>query len=118
MAEDLYELAGELRDFRRSASEVRGSAESADGLVTAVVNGDGALVELGLDPRIFRTTDSEALAGKIQQTIVQATEDATHKAFVVLRKTLLRDADEETADLVIDPILEQLRLRNERTEPW
>ncbi|WP_163572785.1 YbaB/EbfC family nucleoid-associated protein [Fodinicola feengrottensis] len=45
------------------------TAESPDGLVAATVNSSGDVVELELDDRVYRTSDSAALAAAITQTI-------------------------------------------------
>lgn len=118
MMEDFTKLAEDLQAGRRAASEVRGRAESGDGLIAVTVDGDGGLVSLELDPRIYRTPDASALAETITKTFGSAVEDATRRAFAVVRKTMLPDADEATVDLVIGPVLEQIRKRNERSERW
>jgi DNA-binding protein YbaB len=115
MIEDFTKLAEDLQAARRAASDVRGRAESDDGLVAVTVDGDGGLVGLELDPRIYRTPDSSALAETITKTFAGAVEDATRRAFAVMRTTMLPGADEETADLVIGPVLEQIRRRKERS---
>ena len=116
MIDDLTNLAKELGAARRAASEVRGRAESDDGMVTVVVDGDGGLVELGLDPRIYRCQDSAALADSIRQTIGRALEDATREAFTVMRKVL--PEAEQNDQLLIEPVLAEIRKRTGGTEQW
>jgi DNA-binding protein YbaB len=57
------------------------TAESVDGLVEATVDGRGALVALALDERIYRTTDSAALARDILATVRRAAKLAAERAF-------------------------------------
>ncbi|TCC58283.1 YbaB/EbfC family DNA-binding protein [Kribbella pittospori] len=115
MIDDLTKLAEELGAARRAAAEVRGTAESDDGLVRAVVDGDGGLVELELDPRIYRTPDSSALAGVIKETIGDALEDAARQAFAVVRKVL---PTAEQDQIPIEPVLAELRKRNGGNDSW
>ncbi|WP_163567586.1 YbaB/EbfC family nucleoid-associated protein [Fodinicola feengrottensis] len=51
-----------LRNWRRPPSR-------RTGLVAATVNSSGDVVELELDDRVYRTSDSAALAAAITQTI-------------------------------------------------
>ncbi|TDO50626.1 YbaB/EbfC DNA-binding family protein [Kribbella sp. VKM Ac-2527] len=114
MIDDLAKLADDVTAARRAVSELRGHADSADGLVTVTVDGDGRLIDLELDARIYRNADSVALAEQIKQTFDQAIEDATRQAIRLMRATILPRAG-ATTDLVLDPVLEQIRLRAERT---
>nr|WP_269330530.1 YbaB/EbfC family nucleoid-associated protein [Kineosporia babensis] len=66
--------------LQQELAAVRGTATSPDGYVSAVVNLQGLLQELDLDPRIYRYTDSEALAASVKNTVQKATEDATQRA--------------------------------------
>jgi DNA-binding protein YbaB len=69
-------LAERVRAVRDGIDEVRGTGYSDDGLVTAVVGGRGELVELELDPRIYRDRDATALAAKIVAAVGEATAEA------------------------------------------
>ncbi|GAB2678069.1 YbaB/EbfC family nucleoid-associated protein [Kribbella swartbergensis] len=115
MIEDLTKLAEELGAARRAASEVRGRAVSDDGLVTVVVDGDGGLAELELDPRIYRNPDSALLADCIKQTIARALDDATQQAFAVVRKVL---PEAERDELLFEPLLAEVDRRTGGSERW
>jgi len=65
-------VMAELRVARREIAEVEATADSPDGLVTATVNGGGELVELDLDPRIYREHDTRALAARIRAAVGEA----------------------------------------------
>jgi DNA-binding protein YbaB len=109
------DLARALRAARTRMDDVRGRAESEDGLVVVEVDGTGLVQLLELDPRIYRAPDSDALAEKILATIGAAVVDATRQAVGVARETLADTGGEP--DLSVDPVLRQLRLRDERSTP-
>ncbi|GAB3938182.1 hypothetical protein GCM10029976_052300 [Kribbella albertanoniae] len=115
MIEDLTKLAEELGAAQRTAAGTVGHAESDDGLIRAAVDGQGVLIELVLDPRIYRTPDSTALAEAIRATVTRAAEDAALKAFAVMRK-LLPDAEQD--EPLMEPVLAELRKRTGGTESW
>jgi DNA-binding protein YbaB len=101
-----------LRDgllaVQQSLGEIRATHDSDDGLITATVGGRGELLELTLDPRIYRTTDSVALAEGIMATIKLAAESAADEAYVLTRHLLSDGATRENTDLAFDPVLHQL----------
>jgi DNA-binding protein YbaB len=117
MIEDLQKLAEDVSAARAAVADLRGIGESPDGVVRVTVDGDGQLVDLELDPRIYRVTDSAALAEVIKAAFGSALEDATRQAFDIMRGTIL-PAGEEAVDLVVDPLLEQIRRRTERGSSW
>ena len=83
-------LLQDLVELRRSFEEVTETACSPDGLVCATVGAHGELTELSLDPRIYRTTDSKALAETITATIREAVAAATAR-MAELTKPFLPD---------------------------
>lgn len=105
------QLAEDVRILQRRIAETRETADSADGLVTATVGGHGELVELWLDPRIYRTPDSAALAATITDTIHQAARQAEEQVFAAAAKFLPEDATPASTDLKLDPFLHQLDRR-------
>ncbi|MDA3647202.1 YbaB/EbfC family nucleoid-associated protein [Saccharopolyspora indica] len=58
-----------LRDQVRTAAA---TADSEAGLITATVGGRGQLLDLRLDPRIYRVSDSTRLATEITATVREA----------------------------------------------
>lgn len=105
---DYERLADEVKTIQRELAEVRATAESDDGLVRAVVGGRGEVIELDLDPRIYRTADSAALAKTITATIHRAVARAQAEVFPLVRRFLPADATPKTADLDFDPFLTSL----------
>jgi DNA-binding protein YbaB len=77
-----------LVTLRRSLEEVSETAYSPDGLVGATVGARGELIELTLDPRIYRTTDSTALAATIIATVREAVSAATARTFELTKPFL------------------------------
>lgn len=69
-------LAGKVRSMLDGVERVRGTGHSDDDLVTAVVGGRGEVLELELDPRVYRDRDSTRLAANILTAIHNAAERA------------------------------------------
>ncbi|WP_433165246.1 YbaB/EbfC family nucleoid-associated protein [Kribbella sp. CA-247076] len=89
----LAELERETHRIRDSVAGTTGSAESPDGLVEATVGVYGELVELILDPRVFRTPDADALAEQIRSVVNEARAAAQDGVRRDLAKYLAADAD-------------------------
>jgi DNA-binding protein YbaB len=75
----LEDLERETRRLRSAVTDTTGFAESSDGLVEATVGVYGELVELVLDPLIFRFQDAEALAEEIRGAVNRAQNEAQQK---------------------------------------
>ncbi len=81
-------LRQDLITLREGIKEVREAATSPDGLVTATVGSRGELLDLSLDPRIYRTTDSAALAETIKATVKAAAGAASAQMIELARPFL------------------------------
>jgi len=101
-------LAEQVRTIQDSVDEIRGTGYSDDDLVTAVVNGRGALVELELDPRIYRDQNSAELAAKIVAAVHDAAAEAEHEATKLAEKLVPTNQDDDSVDPVFDPVLQML----------
>jgi DNA-binding protein YbaB len=108
MQAEYESLAGDIRSTQQRMAEIRATAESDDGLIGATVGGSGELVELWLDPRIYRAPDSDALARDITETIHQAARLAQQEVIAIVASLLPADATPETTDLMFDPLLHEL----------
>jgi DNA-binding protein YbaB len=73
---DLTKAMRDAEQTQRKMFDVTGTAWSDDRLVKAVVGPRGQLVELDIDPRVYRTPNSRALATSILATVRSATDDA------------------------------------------
>lgn len=123
MERSATELTGRLAEYQRIAEqvravkdgidEVRGTGYSDDGLVTAVVGGRGELLELELDPRIYRERNATELAARIVATVREAAAEAEQEATRFAEKLVPGKRREET-DAVFDPAL---RLLGAAAEP-
>ncbi|MDG4831849.1 YbaB/EbfC family nucleoid-associated protein [Solwaraspora sp. WMMD1047] len=105
---DRKRLHADLLTIQRRIGEVRVTAESDDGLVTATVGGRGELVELALDPRVYRDPDSRLLARLITETIRRAGALAADQVFALSRAVLAPRANRADTDLGFDVVLRQL----------
>lgn len=80
MVEDRYgylrrraeEMKASLRDAAERIADARYSCASEDERVTATVGPDGRLVDLMIDPRVFRRPDSERLCQLILELTARA----------------------------------------------
>jgi DNA-binding protein YbaB len=83
----VMEMVAATRDevvtIGRDLAELEIQAMSPDGLVTVVVDGCGRITGLELSPRIYRRTDSRALAAQIVDVVRQASDEASRRAFAL-----------------------------------
>ena len=86
-------LAEQVKAMRDGVEEIRGTGYSDDGLVTAVVGGRGELLELTLDPRIYRSPNATELADKIVTAVREAAAEAEQEAVRFAEKLLPRGED-------------------------
>lgn len=96
--------------MRDGIDEITVTEHSPDGLVTVVVDGRSKLLELELDPRIYRDQNADALAKTIMATVLAATESAEHDAARLVMKLMpgAEVADEADVDSMFDPALSVL----------
>ena len=69
-------LRSGLDEVQAKLAEMRVTARSADGLITATVDARGQLADLTLDRRVYRETDPERLSRDILATVREATARA------------------------------------------
>ncbi len=70
-------LRSGLDEIQQKLAEMRVSASSGDGLITATVDARGQLADLRLDRRVYREADPERLGRAILATVQEATGRAT-----------------------------------------
>ncbi|MGF7237060.1 MAG: YbaB/EbfC family nucleoid-associated protein [Frankia sp.] len=84
MAADFERMRAETGAVRERLLAVRGKAKSEDRFVTAEVDSRGRLVNLEIDPRVFRRPDARRLAEVIVETVgaaVARSEAMVEEAF-------------------------------------
>ncbi|MGI5183562.1 YbaB/EbfC family nucleoid-associated protein [Dactylosporangium sp. CA-152071] len=117
---DMYaehkKMAEDIRAMRDRMAKVRGTAESDDGLISATVGASHELLELHLDPRIYRAPDSAALAKAIVETVHRAMAVAQGECFAIVQHFLPEEATPESTDLRFDPLLTALDEETARGE--
>lgn len=91
MADDLRQAWASFGETQRRLAELTGTARSPDGMVTAVVGAKGQLVELEIDPRVFRNPDARALAASIVETAHRASLEVTDKVRQIVASTMPAD---------------------------
>jgi DNA-binding protein YbaB len=77
---DLRAAVGKIGETQQQLLALRGTAWSTDRLVKAVVGPRGHLIELDIDPRVYRTPNSKALAATILATVRDATDQVLAQA--------------------------------------
>jgi DNA-binding protein YbaB len=102
----LQEIERDVRRMRQAVADATGTAESAGGLIEATVGVHGELVNLTLDPRLYRTPDADALADQIRTAVNEAGRNAQEKLRPDLTPYLPGDAD-GAADLGFEAFLRQ-----------
>ncbi|SFB35795.1 Conserved DNA-binding protein YbaB [Amycolatopsis marina] len=101
-------LRDDLLNIRSRIADITATADSPNGLISATVVGRGELRELYLDPRIYRTADSKALAEAIVDTVHEAVEMSREQLFAITRQFLPKDAKLPATDVHTDPFMHQL----------
>lgn len=89
--DDLQQTLQNVEQTRQQMLEVTGTAWSDDRFIKAVVGPRGQLLELDIDPRVFRNPNSKALAASILSTVRAAVEDANKKTKEILDKAMPKD---------------------------
>ncbi|MFG1704216.1 YbaB/EbfC family nucleoid-associated protein [Nonomuraea sp. M3C6] len=109
------EMMTRLRQAQAEMRKVTGSAETSDGLVRAVADGQGGIVRLRLDPRAMRL-DHAVLSRQVTAVLQAAQQDAETRAQRIvdealadtahlpapLDETFVRDRVEQVARNLID----------------
>ncbi|BCY11095.1 YbaB/EbfC family nucleoid-associated protein [Actinoplanes sp. L3-i22] len=73
---DLRRTVGDAAETQRRVLAVTAAATSSDGMITVVVGPRGQLIDLKIDPRVYRTPNAGALAATILATARVAVDKA------------------------------------------
>ncbi|MFC7528566.1 YbaB/EbfC family nucleoid-associated protein [Actinoplanes sp. GCM10030250] len=93
MLEDAHKLLGNAAEMKRKLEELSVSTKSEDGFVVTTVDARGRLVQLDLDPRIYRSPNAGALARQIIEAYQRAVDKVDQDSRTILEKYLPRDFD-------------------------
>jgi DNA-binding protein YbaB len=91
MITDLQRARDNLGETQRRILQIRGTAKSKDRLIKVTVGPRGQLIDLELDPRVFRNPDSKALAAAIMATVREAVEDSQRQGRELRDELLPKD---------------------------
>lgn len=91
MLDELKGTLGNVKQAQNRLFEVRGIAFSDDRMIKATVGPRGQLIDLDLDPRIYRRPNSKALSLAIVATVKKAVEDATTKSQQIMEESVPTD---------------------------
>ncbi|MFG2042850.1 YbaB/EbfC family nucleoid-associated protein [Dactylosporangium sp. NPDC048998] len=88
MVDDLKRAIGSLDETQRRINQITGTGWSPDRLVKVTVGPRGQLVDLEIDPRVFRNPDSRGLADAILTAARNAVTDANGKTTEIVDKAV------------------------------
>jgi DNA-binding protein YbaB len=97
VVQELRQTVGAAGEVQRKVLTVTGSATSPDGLITVVVGPRGQLMDLKIDPRVYRQPNAGALAATILATARAAVEQAVERTREIV------DAKLPKADGILPP---------------
>ena len=93
LLEDAHKLLGNAAEMQRKLEELTTSTRSEDGFVVTTVDARGRLVQLDLDPRIYRSPNAGALGALIVATYQRAVERVDGEVRKILEHYLPADLD-------------------------
>jgi DNA-binding protein YbaB len=94
---DLQAASKKMAEMQRRMLTINGVAWSDDRLVKAVVGPRGHLIELDIDPRVYRTPNSQALATTIVKTAIEQTQEQAEELMGELVPSDARSAGSDVA---------------------
>jgi DNA-binding protein YbaB len=94
MIDDLHRARNNLAASQQRIMKIKGEAWSDDRLIKAVVGPRGQLIDLEIDPRVFRNPNSKALAASILATVRTAVDDALRQSREVRDELVPKDLRE------------------------
>jgi DNA-binding protein YbaB len=105
-------LATEGPAVAARAKAVQVTKTSDDGLVTVTVGARGELVQLDIDPRVFRRPDARELADTITETVHAAAAQAQEQVLDVFQSLVPREVMQAhisgDTDAVVDGMQQQM----------
>ena len=93
MISDLRRTVGSVNETHKKMAQITAVAWSDDRLIKATVGPRGQLVDLEIDPRIYRQPNSKALAATILATVRKACDEAMAKTQEIVKAAMPSDID-------------------------
>lgn len=90
---DAHKLLGNAAEMKRKLEELTVSTKSEDGFVVTTVDARGRLMQLDLDPRIYRSPNAGALSRQIIEAYQRAVDKVEQDSRTILEKYLPREFD-------------------------
>jgi DNA-binding protein YbaB len=88
LVQDLNKTLSNIADTQRKMLGVTGTAWSDDRMIKAVVGPRGQLIDLEIDPRVYRRPNSKALAASILSTVRAAVEQAVQQTKEIIDQAM------------------------------
>jgi hypothetical protein len=95
---ELKHALGTMSDSQRKMLQITGTGWSPDRSIKAVVGPRGQLLELDINPRVFRKPNSKELAAQIVATVRLAVEDATRQVHSIFEASVPTDLRIQPSD--------------------
>ncbi|GAA4252796.1 YbaB/EbfC family nucleoid-associated protein [Dactylosporangium darangshiense] len=88
VVDDLKRAIGSLDETQKRIARITGTGYSPDRMVKVVVGPRGQLVDIEIDPRVFRNPDSRGLADAILVAARNAVNDANGKTTTIVNEAV------------------------------
>lgn len=88
LVQELNRTLSNVADTQKKMMSVTGTAWSDDRMIKAVVGPRGQLIDLEIDPRVYRKPNSKALALSILSTVRAAVEQAVVKTQEIVDESM------------------------------
>jgi DNA-binding protein YbaB len=97
MMGEVRRMTSGIGDVQKKLLSVTASATSPDGLITATVGPRGQLVQLEIDPKIYRRPDSALLAQTIMKTVRDAVDQGQAETRKIIEELTPKGMSEQVA---------------------
>jgi hypothetical protein len=106
MVGDIQKTIDNIDDIQKQMLSVTAESWSSDRMVRVTVGPRGQLIDLELDPRIYRRPNSKALAASIVATVREAVEEATRRTTEIMERNTPSDIRAPLTDSTLGKILQ------------
>lgn len=93
MLEDAHKVLSNAAEMKRKLEELTVSTRSEDGFVVTTVDARGRLVQLDLDPRIYRSPNAGALSTQVIEAYQRAVDKVEQDTRTILERYLPAEFD-------------------------